>query len=560
MFVDVVVDQPIDRPLTYKATPDTLPYLQEGSLIEVTIGAKKQFGIVTKLRRHAPTQINNIRAIQRLYAVVWANPQSLKLAERLATYTGEAPGICLFRLLPPPSKRPTLSAETIASNKTSIAGKRFHLYAPRTLRFEHYLLMIQKASVAGQQTLMVVPNTSLPLLAKQLTRAKVRFLVASADLSAGKQRAIASNFNNGKIDVLIGTRHIIGWQAKCLRWLIVDDPTHAAHTDEQRPYADTATIAWLRHLVDGSHLILGTALPTLGMILAERRQNAQRIAIAHSTTSPIIASTPTRQLLLPDIEQLITDHLDTDLPIAIIAPRSGVGGIYTCTQCQWILRCKSCGGQVNVQETGDSHCYDCTQLVTKPTECLSCHSVNLNLIGIGDHSVRIQLERQFGTIPVNVQIGTATLLESEQHFKAIVFVYADSPLLSPQLDRPLAYARTIWEACGLSDRVVVQTREPTHSFWLFLAVNPNKAFNQTLERRSKSNLPPFSRHLKIEAATGIVDLARFPSAKLVRHTTLTGRDNIDVLIPTSIYQQTTREIAKQFPKARLKTDSILQYS
>jgi primosomal protein N' len=560
MFVDVVLDQPIGRPLTYKATPETLPYLQEGSLVEVLIGAKRHFGIVTKLRRHAPTTIKTVRAIQKLFAADWVDQQTLRLAEKLAVYANEDPGICLFRLLPPPSRKSVVTDEqNQPSLKTVLGGKRFHLYAYRASRFEQYVKMAQKAATTGQQTLLILPNANIQVLADQLSKAKVPFTLASADLSAGKQRVIAHAFKSGTISVLIGTRHIIGWQAKQLRWIIVDDPTHPAHTDEQRPYADTTTIGWLRHQVDGSHLVLGTSLPTLGMALAEQRQSAKRIALPQTTTLAIIAKTPVQQILLPNIEQLISDDATQNQPIAVIAPRTGVGGMLVCQQCQWVLRCPNCQGQVNILETREGTCYDCKKSVKKPVDCPECHSTSLNLIGIGDRSVRTQLERQLGTIPHNLEIGTESLLETERRFKTIVFVYADSPLLSPQLDRPLDYARAIWEACGLSDHVVVQTREPNHPFWLFLTTNPAQAFNQTLERRRKSKLPPFCRHLRIESAKGLIDLTQLTTIRVAKRTSVEGRDSIDLLIPTNIYQQTVKAIAQLFPKARLKADSILKY-
>ncbi|MEK7184248.1 MAG: hypothetical protein AAB701_01875 [Patescibacteria group bacterium] len=550
MFVDVLIDQPVRHALSYQITPEILPYITVGSLVEVPFGRKKSFGIVQSLKRRRPQTTANIRPVLRLLMSNWVQTETLRIAAALADHTGEPPGVCLFRLLPPAGKKLPVAQvhETQAAWRLS---KRYHLIAPRADRFRQYLTMIRKAIRVGQQTLLIIPSAFVQELSSALDPAWATAIV-DGSISATKQRAAANSFLGGTVQVLIGTRHIIGWPANSLRWLIVDDVTHPAHLDEQRPYADSATIAFIRHTVDASHLVLGTALPTAGMALAEQEHTAQRIRLS----LPLTPITLRQRRFDPD------EQSESAGPATLlIAPRTGLGGNIYCEQCDWVLSCANCHGELDIQPTVIKfRCYSCDQQTPRPTRCLSCHSSLIAERGIGVDAIRTQLERDHGAMLSTIHLGTESELETSAHYSTIIFLYADSPILSPRLDRPIDYVRSISEARGQCDHLSIQTKHPEQTVWQLLGDNAPAAYRDLLKRREQAQLQPYWRALSFPQPITQKQLERIRACLGVQSREMSDHGMIHMFIPRVRYATTVQKLRSELPTIRFRVDSIIDHA
>lgn len=549
MYVDVLVDQPVRQALTYRAIPAILPYLTIGSLIEVPFARSRTLGIVTALRRRKPNGTDTIRPVSKLVSAHWAYPTTLRAAADLASRTQEPPGICLFRLLPPAGKRPLTFPPAAAL--THRQGQRYHLYAPQAVRFAQYALMANKAVDAGEQVLIIMPTESRQELLNLLPKGSTEAVDGS--YSPTKQRAHAAAFAQGALSILVGTRHCIGWNARLLRWLIIDDPTDFAHHDDQRPYADAATLGSIRHCAEGSHLVLGTALPTPGMVLAEQQRAAKRIRV-----TPSLGTVTLRQ---HNPLHIIDDLRATHASILLVAPRQGLGGTIECQQCHWSLHCTECGGELQIQANTNSFtCYGCSSPAKRPTSCANCNSRLLSEYGIGVEAVRANLMATIGTIPPSIRIGTEFDLAQSSIYDLIVFLYADSPLLSPRLDRPIDYLRSIAEARGRAASVLIHTRHPEQATWALLGTHAIAAYNALLARRRTAQLPPFWRIITIPKPISAKQFAVLQETAGQQARFTEDRAMIAVSLPSHQYDAVKQAVKQQMPTLRLQSDSILAHA
>ncbi len=561
MFVDVVPDQPVRQPLTYRTTPATLPYLSVGSLVIVPFGRTETFGVVVKLRRrHAATlAATSLKPIASVVAPHWAPAATIRLADALAAYTHEPVGVCLFRLLPPSGKRigDWPAAGAVPAQTARDAG-RIHCCAPWQERLAAYVGIARKGAAGSRQTLIICPTKRVAELVVACTAAGLRAVAVSGQQAPTLQRAVAKQAAAGDLDVIVGTRQIVGWPVRSLGTVVVDDATNPAHRDDQRPYADTATIAWLRSQVEQCRLVLGSALPTFAMAAAERRGTAIRLKTAGARGAITIARTPQSGLLVPRLLERIADSGATRGSVAIVAPRAGSGGALHCRSCGWRLRCAHCGGDTNADErSGEAQCYDCRLATKQPGRCPECGSYGIAVVGIGDTSVAAALTAQLGGLPASIVIGTEQLLDDARRFETIAFVYADSPLLSPDLDRPFVFGRSVLEAAGMADTVIVQTRDPAHPFWKLLGPNPGAAVVTGLARRHELGLPPFARTAWLDALPAATVL---PSEAAITRQARDGkRDTMEVRIVAAAYDTVLHRIAAVAPRVRIRTDSMLYH-
>ncbi len=550
MYVDVLVDHPVRQALTYQATPAILPYVQPGSLLEVSFGRISTYAVVVALRRTKPRGTTTVKPVRRLLAELWVQPDILRAAAALTETTGEPPGICLFRLLPPPGKQ--VQSLPPAVERPHAKAKRYHVAAPRAIRFKQYRSLIASAVAANEQVLVVLPAPYRPEFLESLPN-EWSVAVVDASMKPTVQRRHAAQFARGEISVLVGTRHSIGWPAAALRWLIVDDVTHRAHDDDQRPYADSATVATARSVASGTQLLLGTAIPTPGMVLAEQQRGALRIR----SGAPSGHITLRQRNPLADLDRTP----NSNDRILLVAPRQGLGGTISCQQCDWILHCVACGGDLNVQAAAPSFsCYHCSVKTRRPSRCAHCASGFLVEYGIGTQAVQAALQAQLGVLPATITVGTATELERPLHYDHIIFLYADSPLLSPVLDRPLQYLRAVCEARDLSPRLTIHTRHPTQPLWSLLGTHAAQAYRQLLHRREEAKLPPFWRTISFPKPIQPKQLRVIDELTRVPHRRTEDHAMMYLSVPANQYAQTWRTLHRVAPTLRYRLDSILDHA
>lgn len=475
LYATVVVNRPTDTAFTYTVTPAQVLSLAVGSLVEVPLGPKAALGVVWRLSRRRPHEVTSkFKSLHRVLSDrVWAPPATRKLAEALAKHSGQSLGSCLFRILPPPGKRHIVGL----ADEPYQRGLRLHVLGPRSQRFAQYRSLIGRAHAAGRSTILVAPLAFHESLVTVLGQAPL-FRI-TGELAHTAQRSIFADFQHQPGSVLLSTRHVVGWPCPTLGQVIIDDVLHPSHADDQRPYLDSAMLAEIRQHMTGGHLVLGSGLPSPAMALAEINGIAQ--VLPRDTSWHRHAHLTSARSL----SQLLASQPPADEPGLVIAPRHGLGGTLSCADCQAVARCSRCQGEVQAEPHGQIHCADCQQREPAPSVCQTCGGHQLVASGIGQDSLRRQLD------PDAWQVETEQIVDETTTWPRIVFAYADSPLLSPSLDRVFRYLSRIVEAAGLTQHVTVQTNHPQHPLWRYLLARSTADYEPFLAERRRHGLTPF---------------------------------------------------------------------
>ncbi len=471
-YVDVVLDRPAATPFfTYALKPDQLPVIREGSLVEVPLGPRTEYGVVWQLRRRLPTRLaGKIRSLSRVLSPgSWAPAQTRRLALKLSRATGQSLGVCLFRLMLPAGKQRL----PLIPDSRSVPGQLIHALGPRRERWIQYQALIKKAATAHRSTICIAPAPFHTALRNALAP-EISTFVVTGQLAASRQREQVAQFLANPGSLLLGTRHVIGWPALNLGLLIVDDVTHQSHEDEQRPYAAASLIATLRQQVEGGHVILGSGVPSLQMARDELESRAA-----------LLPQVPWQERVTFSSAHSLAELSARDEDAVIIAPRHGKGGTLRCRDCGQIHRCESCGGELNVLGSA-LQCYDCRAEVPLPAACQHCGGHQLSTQGVGVEAIRAEL------CDSRSVVGTEQLIDTLGKVEVIYFAYADSPLLSPDLTRTIRYLSRIVEAAGLARRVIVQTHHPEHPLWRYLLARSAADRLPFLTERKERRLAPYA--------------------------------------------------------------------
>lgn len=546
MFAEVLVKANFSDPLTYSIPAKLYTKAGPGSLVIVPFGQLKKFGIITNLSKKRPAISNKIKPVQNVLANNWATPELISLAKKLSSSTGQPTALILFKLTPPPLKRLDLAFPSI---KTKARKSTYSIYNSPLLRAKSYWSLVKKATDQGFQSLICCPQDQFPLISKELSGFKL--ITVTSNQSPTDQIKAYRSFRQGEIQVVLGSRKIIGWPAKQLGLIIIDNPLSPAHRDDQKPYLDTTTIAWQRQKVENLTLVLGANIPTLGLVQHEKSGLIKRI-ISGRAKPQIKLVKLTRGLLASEVLKEIKTK-----KTLIVAPRSGFGGTLNCLDCGWSLTCPTCHSDVNLNQSEKNFtCLDCSYKSTPPAQCLKCSGHNLRSFGIGVEAIRNEL-LSLGIR--NVKVGTEKDLSGS--FELIVWSFADSTLLSPDLLRPIGLISKIREF-AYSTSTIVQTLNLENSYWRLLT---NETFlGQLLNMRFQKGLPPFKRLFKIKSPPKEIDqlkesLSKIDSVEIVKENLVDSHVMIEALLDPDKATAVISALSK-LKGTSARVDSIINYS
>ncbi|MBI4022749.1 hypothetical protein HY375_01115 [Candidatus Berkelbacteria bacterium] len=559
-YADVVLDHPSPGPLTYRLTPEVAGTAVLGSLVEVPLGRRTVPGVISGFRRRSPGAGLRFRSITRVLTdAAWAPPATLRLAKKVADYSLQPLGSCLFRLLPPAGKRSMAAPGSTPPNR-GLRPERIHLYGSARSRWEQYVTLAARALTAGQQVLIIAPHASHTEILTGLRSISDRASVLTPGTPPGQQRTLAQALATGTCPVLIATRQAVGWPAHHLGVTIVDDVMHQSHTDDQRPYLDSATIALLRSQLGEGHVILGSTLPTFGMALSEHRGLAKRRLVGQREARVTLVA-PSGKDGLSERARALLGSGTAAAPVGLIAPTQGLGGDLTCLACGHVVLCTACGGRLDLRRgVASAQCLTCQASEILPAACPQCQSHQLSVHGRGVQSLTEALTRQSGPLP-SVEVGTEQLVEAHPHFRALIFVSGDSPLASPDLDRALRFLGRVKEASARAEELVIQTHQPDNPHWALLKSSPWAALDHLLAERARLNVPPYRRTLLL---WGPADRAPAlpPSLGAIQQTLdHQGRAMIELLVPPRHWTATWQTVQSLLPATwRYRVDSLLDWS
>lgn len=484
MYADVALKEPVET-LTYRVPTNLYLSVVKGSLVEVVFRGKKSLGVVIGLKKHLKPSLKDkkILSLDGLVCSNWIRDKEINLARQIAQFSQAPIGIVIFRLMPIVQKRSIVPMIGSSNESFNIKAKRYHLVADLGERIRQYLRIIKRMQSTNNQAMIVVSQGVVARISTILKEQGINFKTADSLTKNAKTIAAYREFQSGGIQVLLGTRKIIGWPGHNLRLIIVDDPIHLAHSDDREPYLDSATIALFRKKF-GINVVLGFPVYTPELFSSELNNSANKIKIDE----------PQAQLEIVELKQgLVSSRLReiilTKEQVFIIAPRKGLGGIMRCLDCDNSVRCPKCQTTVFFGED-EGVCGECQQQVFA-SSCRVCGGHALQSLGIGSEQMLKELKKEFGEISGQITIITEGEVDQIPDNTTIIFSFADSPLSSPHLLRPYRFLGLIKD---LSSRgqVIVQTKNTSSSWWQVLGGN-KKTMQDLLMERKKYNLSPFTK-------------------------------------------------------------------
>jgi len=266
------------------------------------------------------------------------------------------------------------------------------------------LAVAARATLAsGRRVLVVVPTVrEAGQLADLLGPIAPTTTYHAALPPAARYRAFLAILR-GHADVVVGTRSAAFAPVPDLGLAVVWDPDDDTLTERRAPYPSALAVMALRRgcaLVVGGYsrsvaaqqlIADGWAKPVTAP-RAVVRSRAPRVTVPDEED---LRGAPTR---LPEIAfRLVRDALRAG-PVLVHVPRSGWLRSIRCADCGHRVRCRHCGGPLELPGSGPASCRWCGR--PQALACVSCGSTRLTAHGVGSARTSEELARAFPGVRV----------------------------------------------------------------------------------------------------------------------------------------------------------------
>lgn len=440
---------------------------------------------------------------------------------------------------------------------------------------EVYLQAMSKVLLSGLQVLILVPEIGLT------PQSKVRFaerfdaniVVLHSGLNDAERLAGWQACQNGTAQIVIATRSAIFYPFANLGLIIVDEAHESSYKQQDHLRYHAVDVALYLGFLQKIPVILGTATPSLEQLklvedkklthcqLTKRAGKAisptlQLVDMRHNVANTINSNGEYKQTHLS--EQTIIamkQALEKGEQVLLFLNRRGYAPVLLCQACGWQADCVRCDAHLTLHQTrnqdkGWLSCHHCGYQSNLPQACPSCHSQNLDTVGVGTaqlyerlHAVFANPQKQMETYPIlqidrdtvrskgawdgvykaintgnpMILVGTQMLAKGH-HFEnvsLVVVVDVDAGFWSADFRAAEQTAQTIIQVAGRAGRgdkvgrVLIQTMKPDDSVLQILVEKGYHAYAAKLmNQRSRLALPPFSHAALIRVESDSLQKSR----------------------------------------------------
>jgi len=406
---------------------------------------------------------------------------------------------------------------------------------------EVYLELIEECLSQGKDSIMLVPE--IALTPQMVSRFKNRFgdniAVMHSSLSEGEKYDEWRKIKAGMVKVAIGARSAVFAPFKALGIIIIDEEHEHTYKSEIRPKYLTREVAEKRCRLEGAHLLLGSATPSietyyrarageLGLAELQSRVNGSPMPEVEVVDMREELKSGNKTIFSSSLTEAILNTLKSGDQMILFLNRRGHSTFVSCRQCGIVMKCPRCSISLTYHMKSEKLvCHYCGYERDNPNLCPKCKSDKIKYFGVGTQKLEKEFQKKFSVKNVlrmdadttsrknshqeildkyrrreaNVLLGTQ-MISKGLDFPDVTLVgviAADTSLNLPDFRSGERTFQMIAQVAGRSGRaakkgrVIVQTYSPEHYSIEYARYHDYKGFyQQEIMLRKELGYPPFS--------------------------------------------------------------------
>lgn len=414
---------------------------------------------------------------------------------------------------------------------------------------EIYTTLITAALEKGQQVLYLLPEIALTtqIIARLRQRFADRIAVFHSRMAQHERTALWMRcLGDDPPAIVVGARSALFLPYKNLGSVVVDeehDPSYKQHDPAPRYNARDMAI-----LLGGLHkakVLLGSATPSM-----ESLHNASTGKYGHvellvrygDVRLPVITRVDLRDAakrklmrghFTGTLVEGIQQALDRREQVIVFQNRRGYVPVWQCEICNWVPECDQCDVSLTYHKYHHQlRCHYCGRQYTPPTQCGSCGSPRLRMLGFGTEKIEEELNElfpsakiarmdqdttrgkhaleriltAFGQGAVDILVGTQMVTKGLDfdHVSTVGILNADNLLRFPDFRAHERAFQLMAQVAGRSGRrknagtVIIQAADVHHPVLEHVVTHDvDGMYKRELDHRREHGYPPFTRMVQL---------------------------------------------------------------
>ena len=444
-----------------------------------------------------------------------------------------------------------------------------------------YIDLIKKVINSKKTAILLVPEISLTT--QMVNRLYDSFgndvAILHSGLSEGEKYDEYTKINDGRVNVVVGTRSAIFAPLKEIGIIIIDEEHSSTYKQESNPRYNAVDIAKWRSSYNNCPLILGSATPSLESF--ERAKKGvykllllkERVANYSLPTVDIVDMKESfkkgNSILSDELKTNIVNTLDKKEQVLLLLNRRGYSTIVSCQSCGYTYKCPHCEITLTYHKSKNSlRCHYCGYTKILNNICPNCKEDAIRSFGTGTEKVESELNKLFPSYRI-LRMDRDTTTEKGSHKKYIdlisenkVDIIVGTQMISKGLDFPSISLVGVINAdeslnipdfrsnektfsllnqvsgragrSGIESKVILQTFNPDNVLFNFVKNNDYESFyNYEMNIRHKLNYPPYYYLVGIKICSKNYDIASSNATKIYNYLKNNIGNNSIILGPST---------------------------
>ena len=413
---------------------------------------------------------------------------------------------------------------------------------------EVYLHIAANAIDLGYSVLVLVPEIALISQTERRFRARFgdRVAILHSGLSAGERYDQWVRIVRDEVSIVIGARSAVFAPLTNIGIIIVDEEHDTSYKQDSRLRYNARDLAVVRAKQQNAVALLGSATPSIqsyynvktdkfeGITLTKRVENRSlpKVTVVDLRKSRDFRGS--RRFITPELYNAMETTLGRGEQALLFLNRRGFASNPVCSACGEAIRCKNCDISLTLHQKVNAYkCHYCGFTRASASNCISCGSSKIMLLGLGTEKVEATVKMLFPQASVarmdrdttrrkgsmikilkglrnrtiDVLVGTQMVAKGHDfpNITLVGIICADLSLNFPDFRAGERTFQLLAQVAGragrgaVPGRVLLQTYNPDHFSILSATEQDLKPFYKTeIGFRKGLNYPPFSRVVQIK--------------------------------------------------------------
>lgn len=271
-----------------------------------------------------------------------------------------------------------------------------------------YMELIARTIKSGKQVIVLIPEIALTRQTVQrfLRRFGSGVSFLNSRMTPAERYDQFKAAKRGDVQIMVGPRSALFTPFTDLGLIIIDEEHENTYISEMPPRYHAKETAVKRAEMEGAHVVLGSATPSIDSYYACQRGEYVLFSLTErfgSSQLPDVSVVDLREelkngnrsILSMELQKKIEQRLKSKEQIMLFLNRRGYAGFVSCRSCGYVLKCPHCDVALSAHNNGKMVCHYCGHAISYVKECPECGSSYIGGFKVGTQQIEAVVQKMF---------------------------------------------------------------------------------------------------------------------------------------------------------------------